>query len=93
MKYTLIKNGVCVNVIEADAEFIKLIASDYDWILPAEGTQAEVGASWDGATYIRKDTSPMVADPVLDPFADINAKLDKVIADLFTISIQTKPKV
>ena len=91
MQYALIKDGVCVNVIEADASFIEKIRSDYTEILQAE--EAEIGAGWDGATFTRNESETPVVTPTVDPLEDIKAQLAELSADVKIIKDQTKLKV
>lgn len=85
MNYALIKNGICENIIEADTAFVLKIQSQYDAIIPADGTQAEVGATWDGTVFIRKET-PISVTP---SGKTLEEKVDELIVKVDALLIST----
>ena len=58
MRYALIKNGKVENVIIADAEFIKHLASKYDYIENVDGKRVGPGCSYDPIKKVFGDPSP-----------------------------------
>lgn len=58
MRYALIKKGKVENVIIADAEFIKHLASKYDYIENIDGKRAGPGCSYDPVNRTFGSPSP-----------------------------------
>lgn len=65
MKYALIKNSIVENVIEADGDFVTLIADEWDHIEPLDtpheqGLGVGIGWGYDDATGTFTDPTPPV---------------------------------
>ena len=86
MKYALIKDGKCHNVIEADEEFVEKIRPEWDDIVLAEGTEAEVNASYDGKVFTRKEISaPTEPAQEKTELQEIKETLAQLVEDVGTI--------
>lgn len=65
MHYALIKAGVVQNIIVADADFVAMIAEQWDHIEPApEG--CAIGWAWDGEAFT-PPAPPPAPEPIAEP--------------------------
>ena len=58
MRYALIKNNKVENVIVADEEFIKKLASKYDYIENVDGKRVGIGCTYDSVKKVFGDLPP-----------------------------------